>query len=422
MGHALEQLTIETIGARGDGIAKLNDTPVYVERALVEEEILAKITRDKDGTLRGAIKDVIKPSPYRQTAPCSHYDMCGGCVAQHMTDDAYQSWKFNKVKALLNAKGVEPDQWDEPIFLPPETRRRAHFSVFKSKSGLAVGYHQRRSNMVVGVKTCLLLEPDLLALKLQLEPLLNQITSPKIEYDLFIQRADNGFDVTITGPVGPNKRPTLKMLEAIAELAQSTPIIRFSWRGRVKDDPEVIIEQEKPVVYFGDLRIALPPLAFLQPSIAGQNALLTMVMQYAPKSFGRAADLFSGCGTFTGTLLQQTKHVDAYEGDENAIQSLRHCIHNRAHQRDLFTDPLTADELNNYDFVVMDPPRAGAKAQAAMIAICDVKTVVFVSCNPVTFARDADALINGGYRLKKLTMVDQFSWSDHVELVGLFEK
>jgi len=336
-------------------------------------------------------------------------------------DDAYRTWKFDKVRALLAAKGIEPETWNDPVFLPSHSRRRAHFSVFKNAKTMAVGYHKRRSNIVINAQDCLLLDPELQAVKIKLEPFLDGVISPKIEYDLFVQQADNGFDVTLTGAVGPNKRPTLRMLEAVAELVQNTNIIRFSWRGRQKDDPEVLVEREKPHTRFGDLAVNLPPLAFLQPSVAGQAALVDAVMRYMPQGCTRAVDLFSGCGTFTGAMVENIKHVDAFEGDENAILALR-SAHPNAFVRDLFADPLMVSELNQYDLIVMDPPRAGAKAQSEMLSQSGVPTIISVSCNPVTFARDALLLLNGGYRLKALQMVDQFIWSDHTELVGLFEK
>ena len=339
-----------------------------------------------------------------------------------MTPHSYQLWKTNKVKALLSAKGVEPEVWEKTEFLPPHIRRRAHFSVFKSKAGLAIGYHKRRSNMVVDIETCLLLDPELENLKQQIAPFLDLITTPKIEYDLFVQKANNGFDVTLTGPVGPKKRPTLRMLEAAAELVQGSSIIRLSWRGRVKDEPEILIEREKPTVLFGAIRVVIPPLAFLQPSVAGESALTGAVMRHVPQSFNRGADLFSGCGTFTGALRIITNHIDAYEGDQNAIEALQAAIHENAHCRDLFSDPLMVNELNDYDVVIMDPPRAGGKAQSEMLAQSSVPMVVSVSCNPVTFARDALLLLGGGYQLKYLQIIDQFLWSDHVELVGVFQK
>ena len=171
---------------------------------------------------------------------------------------------------------------------------------------------------------------------------------------------------------------------------------------------------------FGGLNIAIAPLAFLQPSIGGQDALVQTVIDYCPDDIKNAADLFCGYGTFTGALTSKTKNVYAFESDKGAINALKTAGHKNAWTRDLFRDPLTDKELNKYDTIIIDPPRAGAKTQMLELAKSDVKNIIAVSCNPNSFTRDAKTLIDCGYRLERLTFVDQFIWNAHSEIVTKF--
>jgi 23S rRNA (uracil1939-C5)-methyltransferase len=413
-------LTITSIGAKGDGVAEYNGNPVFVDGGLMEEEVDVSILPPKGGVSRGKLLNVLMPSPDRQNAPCKHYEACGGCALQHMKTDAYQSWKFEKIKTTLSKKKIDPIQWLKPVFIDGYVRRRATFSYLKNGKKVIFGYHKKRSNQILPISTCHLLLPEMIEVKNSLEGALSLFIPDRGAGDVFIQKVDNGYDVTWTGALGKCEEPDLPVLEAIADIVNKTPIIRFSWRGRDKDVPQVMVEREKPVVVFGDLRVPLSPLAFLQPSVEGQNALVNAVKSLCSHDASRMVDLFSGCGTFTGGLLGKCAHIDAFESGDDAIQSLKKSGHKNAYKRDLFRDPLNEKELSVYDAVVIDPPRAGALEQVKMIAKSDVPAVISVSCNPTTFARDARVLMDGGYELQSLQMVDQFIWSDHAELVGLF--
>jgi 23S rRNA (uracil1939-C5)-methyltransferase len=209
--------------------------------------------------------------------------------------------------------------------------------------------------------------------------------------------------------------------EAIAQLAQKAGVDRISWRPRERDAPEVMLEVRPIVARFGPLAVALPPLAFLQPTKAGEAALVGAVMAALPER-GIFADLFAGCGTFTGPMLARGP-VDAYEAGDAPVRALdkaKATLPLKAVRRDLFRNPLTGAELKRYDAIVFDPPRAGAFAQAKHLAESKVPRLIGVSCNPATFARDARLLVDGGYALESVTVVDQFTWSHHVELVGVF--
>jgi 23S rRNA (uracil1939-C5)-methyltransferase len=414
------RLTIQKIGAKGDGVAEYDGNPVFVDGALNEEEVDVAFFPHKGGVQRASVVNVVTPSPDRQTPPCKHYATCGGCAVQHMNDHAYQSWKYNQVKSTLTMKNIAPNEWLSPVFIGDRVRRRVTFSYLKKGKKLIVGYHKKRSKMISQIDDCLLLLPEMVQVKNEISQALSIFVPDSTEGSIFIQKADNGFDVTFTGALGKRDEPDLQGLEAIAALVNSTSIIRFSWRLKDRDEPQVMLEKEKPVIVFGNLRVPLSPFAFLQPSNEGQDALMNAVRALCPNDVSRMADLFSGCGTFTGGLLDKCAHIDAFESDIEAIKSFKKSGYKHVFRRDLFRDPLNEKELDVYDAIVIDPPRAGALEQMKMIAESDVKVVVSVSCNPTTFARDAQILIDGGYVLESLQMVDQFLWSDHAELIGKF--
>ena len=414
------RLTITSIGAKGDGVVEYEGNPIFVDGALIGEEVEVSVVSSKGGASRGKLLNVVTPSPDRQSPPCKHYEACGGCALQHMKPDAYQSWKFDKIKTTLSKKQIEPQEWLPSIFIGDPVRRRATFSYLKNGKKTIFGYHKKRSNQILPISTCHLLLPEMIKIKEQLENVFSSFIPDRGAGGVFIQKIDNGYDVTWTGALGKRDEPDLPVLEAIADIVNQTSIIRFSWRASDKDTPQVMVEAEKPMVTFGDLRVPLSPLAFLQPSMDGQDALVNAVSALCSENGNRIADLFSGCGTFTGGLLDKCAHIDAFESGDDAINALKKSGHKNAYKRDLFRDPLNEKELEVYDVVIIDPPRAGALEQVKMIAKSSIKTIISVSCNPTTFARDAQILIDGGYVLESLQMVDQFLWSDHAELVGKF--
>ncbi len=375
--------------------------------------------------LRGDIRAIIEPGPDRTKPPCPHYDDCGGCALQHISDSAYQDWKQASVLETLTRRGLQPDEVLPPVFIPQGTRRRATFALFKRSGKLLCGYHKRRSHIVTDIAECLVLDPDLLTLRAALIPHLAKIVKDSHPADLFIQKAGGDFDIVITGPVGRDKSgaPDLAVREAVAAMAEQCDIARIGWRRRERDMIEPLIQRRPVLAAMGTLQVELPHGAFMQPSQAGQKALTDAIMAALPDE-GRFADLFAGCGTFAGPMLTKGP-VDSFESEEAAVAALHKAaggLSLNAAQRDLFHDALTPKELAAYSAVVLDPPRAGAKEQAAELAASDVPVIIYVSCNPASFARDAARLVEGGYRFASIQMFDQFTWSTHSEIIGVFQK
>lgn len=417
-----EDFEIQEMAPLGDGVSLSPRGRVYIERTLPGDRVVAKVQKS-GGLLRGTVSQLVAASPHRVSPPCPHFEVCGGCSLQHADARFYQDWKAGVVRTALERQGIAPEGWRAPVFLPAATRRRVTFAALKKKNRVTLGYFRRRTHQVADIATCLVADPAIMALRAQLVTALVPVLQEDKPADIFIQAADSGRELVITGPVGQKGFPDLAVHEAVAEIAHTLKVNRVAWRRREQDSPEVMLEVAPVFATFGGFDVALPPLAFLQPTKPGELALTAAVMDALPAK-GTFADLFSGSGTFAGSMLARGP-VDAFENAEAAVRALDRAKGPRplkAQRRDLFASPLDAGELTRYDAIVFDPPRIGAEEQARTLADSDVPAVIGVSCNPITFARDARILVDGGYTLDSVQVVDQFVWSHHVELVGVFSR
>lgn len=401
-------VTIERLGHLGDGIAP---GPVFAAMTLPGEEVDGEII---DGRI--AQPRIVTPSPDRVRPPCSHYKTCGGCSMQHASDPLVAGWKQEIVRVALAAQGLECHM--RPIVTSPaQSRRRARLSARRTKKGALVGFHARASDVVVQVPNCQLLDPALMVVIPALEALTIVGASRKGEVGFTITQTAVGIDVDAT---------SVKALDGqlridLAGLAAKYGLARLTWDG------ELVAQMQDPTQRFGVADVTPPPGGFLQATRAGEQSLLEAIAE----SVGGAkkiADLFSGCGTFS-LPLAKTAEVHAVESQADMLAALDRGWRRATglkrvttETRDLFRRPLMPDELQRFDAVLIDPPRAGAEAQFQELAASDVPVIAALSCNPGSFARDAKLLCDAGYRLNWLQVVDQFRWSAHVELAAQFTK
>ncbi|MHA7874847.1 class I SAM-dependent RNA methyltransferase [Roseivivax sp.] len=397
---------IERLGHLGDGIAP---GPVFVPGALPGEEVTGEVA---DGVI--AAPRILTPSGDRVTPPCTHAKRCGGCQLQHAADDFVAGWKQRVVETALAGQGLEAP-FRPIVTSPAQSRRRAVFSGKRTKKGAQAGFHVKRSEVIVPVPECQVLHPDLSAAL----PLVEELTvlggSRKGELSVNVTRSESGLDVMVTGgkPLDGGLRIEL------AEIARRHDLARIGWAG------DETLERRPPILTFGAARVTPPPGAFLQATPQGEAALRAAVSEIT-EGCKRAVDLFAGCGTFALPLAERME-VHAVEGDPAMTAALdrgwRHGQGLRAvttEVRDLFRNPLLPAELARYGAAVIDPPRAGAEAQVAALAEARLPVIAHVSCNPVTFARDAATLVRAGYRIDWVQVVDQFRWSTHIELAAAF--
>ena len=415
-----------------------NGQMIYVGGALAGEHVQAIISEEIDRSVfRASINRVLNVSPERAVPPCPYFTACGGCSAQHMSQALYRDWKTAQPRDDLTRAGIVAEAWDTPVFLPPAARRRAGFKVLKTGGRVLGGFHGERSHRIVPIDLCLVLEPAVLGALEQSKPYLARVLPEGGKGELDVQHVDGQLDLVLTLPPareasgrrrrGPKTGPADPGL--YREWAEAVGAARISRRSGGKagdrEAPETMIARSPVVARFGRLAVDLPAGAFLQPSRAGEAALVETVMaMLAGHKTERVADLFAGCGTFAGSLLGSGK-VHAVEFDVAAVSALERAQAGEpltVERRNLFTAPLKTAELKRFDAVVLDPPRAGAAAQVEELGRSGVPAIVYVSCNAQSFARDARILCHSGYRLARIRLIDQFLWSHHIELVGLFIK
>ena len=359
---------------------------------------------------------IVTPSVNRVKPPCSHAKTCGGCMMQHASDAFVADWKLGIVKGALAGQGLEAE-FRPIITSPPKSRRRATIAARRTKNGALMGFHARASDTLVDVPNCQLLHPDLMATFPGLQALVKLGGSRTAEVSLTVTRSISGCRCDGGGRQGAGRRLQLEL----ARVTETYGFARLTWNG------DTVALRTAPMQRFGRALVSPPPGAFLQATVEGESALLRSVA-LAIGSARKIVDLFAGVGTFALPLAERAE-VHAVEGEAAMTAALEKAAHNTeglkrvtVETRDLFRRPLEDDEFKGVEAVVIDPPRAGAEAQMAVLARTKVPVIASVSCNPVSFARDAKVLIAGGYHLDWVQVVDQFRWSAHVELVARFSR
>lgn len=403
------ELTIKRLGHHGDGIATdATGAPIFVPLTLPGETVSGTVEDD-----RMPAPAILTPSDQRVKAPCPHYKACGGCSLMHAADPFVAQWKEEIVAKALQAHDLSAPM--RPIVTSPaRSRRRATLAGTRTKKGALVGFHARRSGTIVSIRDCLLLEPALLETLPTLEEIVKIGASRSATLGLSLTLTETGIDLAVSG-AKPLDGPLRASLPQVAGATFS----RLTWG----DEP--VFTETPPRLTLGPARVNPPPGAFLQATAEGEAALQAAVAEAVGEA-GQIADLFCGVGTFALPLAQRAP-VHAVEAAPELLEALDHATRHATglkpltwEKRDLFRRPMLPDELARFDAVVIDPPRAGAEAQTAEIARAQVPVIAAVSCNPVTFARDAAMLVSAGYRLDWVQPVDQFRWSPHVELAARF--
>ncbi len=414
-GAPSREVTIETVGTLGHGVAVIDGRKVFIPFTLPGETIQPQI----EGTKGNAIT-IDRPSPDRISPICKHFGVCGGCSLQHWREGPYAEWKVGLVKAALAREGLAAPI--EPLrSYPLASRRRATFTVRKESREIRFGFNAARSHDLVDLDECPILLPQIASALPQLKAALADALPNKSEAKLHITAAENGLDCNIEAPSLP--------APGVARLAGKLPaagIIRMVWNG------DAVFLEAAPFVSTGGVKVMLPQgAAFLQAVEACERDMAAFVVRAladakAPK--GPVCDLFAGLGAFTFPCAKQAP-VTAFEDNANAVAALSDAAKGasgikpvKAVRRDLFRNPLGAMELNACSAAIADPPREGAEAQCKALAASRIGRVVMLSCNPVTFARDAAILAAGGFMLSRLAVFDQFKFSPHVEIAAAFTR
>jgi 23S rRNA (uracil1939-C5)-methyltransferase len=402
---------IAELGAGGDGLAMDGVDEIFIPFTLPGERVRATRTGR-----RAELIEIIEPSPQRVEPACRHFGTCGGCAMQHLEMEAYLGWKRERLAQPLATRGIEAEVG--PIIAsPPASRRRVVLSAIKRAGAVTLGYNRAQSNELVAIEECPIARPAIVAAFPLLRDLVALMPATREPVRLTVTDTPAGPDVAMAG------YPTLEdghRLKAVDFAIQAG-------LARLSVDQVILVEPRRPYVMAGRAAIPFPPGGFLQAVAEAEDAMAGLALSHVAGA-KRVADLFAGAGAFSLRLAEKAD-VHAVEGEGKALWALDRAARETAglrkvttERRDLERRPLTAAELDRYDAILFDPPRAGAETQCREIAKSSVPRVAAISCNPTTLARDLSILISAGYRLASVTPIDQFLWSPHVEAVALLEK
>lgn len=401
-------IEIERLGSQGDGVAHPDGEALYMPFGLPGEH----------WRLREGAFSRVTASPERCEAICQHFTRCGGCVAQHMSDALYAGWKEGIVAEAFRHRGIETKI--APLArVKAGSRRRAYFGIERKGSAVTLGFREEGQHKLVDLAECPVLDPLIVKAFDTLKGMARIAMRDREGGRLLVTRLDHGLDVSFENgrkDLSPQDRGEL------AQLAGAARFIRLAVGG------ETLMQSGSPVLTLGGIEVEPPAGIFLQAVPEAEAMIIDLVMRALPKRAKSVADLFCGVGTLTFPLARAVA-VTAYDSDKRAMAALTAAARRAqglkpidARQRDLFRDPLSVRELNAFDAIVFDPPRAGAAALSERIAESKVPVVIAVSCNAATLARDARTLIDGGYTVAEVRPIDQFLYSAHVEAVAVFRR
>jgi 23S rRNA (uracil1939-C5)-methyltransferase len=410
-----EHLRIDHVGHRGDGVSLAGGGSLFVPYTLGGETVeAAEVAGHPE---RRQLIKVERPSPERIAPFCQYFGSCGGCAIQHWQPEAYRAWKRAVVVETLEQAGIACEV-GLLIDAHGAGRRRITLHARRGEDGvLRTGFAEASSHAIVAIEDCPILDPSLGGALDAARALADVLRPANKPLDIQVTAASNGLDVDVrgSGPLGSS------LIAKLSALAQQYNLARLTRHG------ELVLMRTPPSIEIGSARVTLPPGSFLQATVAGEETLAALVMGHAKRA-KHIADLFCGVGPFALRLAAKAR-VSAFDSDAGAVTALQKAATSasglkpvRAEPRDLFRRPLMPQELRDFDTVVFDPPRQGAQAQVKQLAASKVATVIAVSCNAATFARDARTLIDGGFVMEGVTLVDQFRHTAHVELVARFSR
>ncbi len=350
---------------------------------------------------------------------CPHFNLCGGCQLQHVDDEKLAEFVRQRIENALLGQDIELPDFASTYLSPPKSRRRISLRSSWAGKNFQLGFSSEKSHRIVDIKQCDVMTVELFALVDPLRIFLRPMIDKRRNVQIKMTQVDQGIDLLIENwmPEG------LEQIEALTNFADKFALARLSTNDGIDNITQW--EPEPVTVTFGQTVVSYPHFAFLQATKDGEEMLVAAVREIS-REYDKIADLFSGLGTFALSMDKKQK-IYAAEGDRSAVLALKSAANKEQRQvftehRDLYRRPLSYEELNRFDVVILDPPRAGAREQVDQIAQCEVPNIAYVSCNPSSFARDAKRLITGGYRLRKIWPIGQFRWSTHVELVSKFTK
>lgn len=400
-GHMPHSGLIVRVAAKGDGATADGR---YMPLAAPGDTIEA------DGTLT--------KGPDHAEPVCRHFPACGSCQLQHLSDRALAAYVTDRVAGAALGQGFDPGIVPAAHVSPAGARRRVSLHAQAIGMRVVIGFREQGSHKIIDLRQCAVMAPALFALVAPLRDMFGARADRKLSVDVELTLVDQGVSLSLTG----YEATGLAAIEAMLDFARDNALARLTLDNGL--GPETIWEPEPATITFSGTPVAVPPGTFLQATADGEAALVDAAREWLAGA-KTVVDLFSGLGTFafafaaTGAKVLAVEAArDAHLACQSAARMRGRAVHSL--HRDLFRNPLRVEELDRFEAALLDPPRAGAREQVEQIAASKVARVVYISCNPASWARDAATLIAGGYRLAGLRAVGQFRWSTHVELASFF--
>jgi 23S rRNA (uracil1939-C5)-methyltransferase len=416
-------LTIDHLSNLAQGVALIEDKRVYIPNTAKGDEIIAQIISSHRDTYQGKLIKIITPSKDRQEPPCQHYQKCGGCSLQHLNEKSYYDFKFSILKQILEKLNLPKQPITNLIKIGEHKRRRVEFNIKKAKDKITIGFFEKGTNNITNLETCLITDPKIFSLLAPFRELIKTLKKPGNLKKLNLTHLDDGIDLIIKTDQFINNSDKAKLIN----FSRENKIIRLSEKNEFNQLNEIY--SQNPQITLGEIKANFPTGAFLQATKEAQTEITKIIIENLDSKTKNIADLFCGIGSYTLAIEKHLNSIKAYELDQDMITSVTNTTRSQklehkitAHKKNLFTNPLSENELSNFDCIIINPPRLGAKTQIEKIAQSKVKKIIMISCNPTTFQRDTKKLIENNYQLTKATAIDQFYLNHYLEIVAIFER
>jgi 23S rRNA (uracil1939-C5)-methyltransferase len=416
MSSELRTFTVEKLGGLGDGVIDIDGKPAHLPMTMPGD-----VVRVLCSSRRPKLVEIIEPSPQRQAPQCTHYGQCGGCSLQHLPETMYQDLKRQRLVTALSRAGYKVDADAIDYYaVPAHSRRRAHFAIAASQSGVELGFYQRKSHRLVPLKDCAVLAPELLQWMQAFAAMAATLPGRYHMEQLHISLSAQGGDMVLvlSNPIAAADQLTMINWAKEKDLARLTLVL-----GEQQAD---LVCTRQPSVTRGDYEIAIPNGPFLQATSEAEDWIQAAIAKLLPPAPAKVVDLYAGLATYSGVLAGKGYELSGYEGSADMVNAVRYAKTDvepmRFYVRDLFVQPLTVPELENTQAAIINPPRNGAEPQFRMLAESNVPYVILVSCDVASLERDVAWLEKAGYKLSYAGLIDQFLWTGHVESVLLFTK
>lgn len=421
-----QQVRVERIDHHGAGIAFLNNKPVFIDGALPGENALIQLTETKSKYSRAKLIKVLSVSKERTAPFCFYYKECGGCNFQHVNHNEQLKYKQQSLEQLVKKFSGEDKSLEPPIVGETKGyRRRARISLMVNKKTgqLDFGFRQKQSKVIVNISHCPALDSELEKLLPELRERLSEISNKSIlgHLELALGHDNPVILLRITGELKPKER---ERLIAFSQQKGTTFYLQSS-----KDELELL---DGTPQFYSEVGVEIPfnPTNFIQINQKINAQMVQLAMDWlALEKSDRVLDLFCGLGNFSLPIAKRVQHVVGVEGiqemvtqasDNANLNQIDNVQFYQANLEESIAHQAWANE--KFDKIILDPARAGASSVVAQLSDFDVQSIVYVSCNPATLARDCQILLEQGFKLTKLTMLDMFPHTSHLESMALFER